>query len=88
MRTTIFAIILGTVGAPALAQDARGNAAPAASLKDGPASIQERYRHEVAKLLWQERECFYGAGLLPFQCGDSAKAFRAPDKPAKASGAR
>ena len=86
-RTTLFAIILGIYGAPALAQDARGNTVPQASLKDAPTSIQDIYRHEAATLIWKDRECRYSAGLLPTHC-DSAKAQGAPDKPAKASGAR
>lgn len=86
-RTTAFAIILGTVGAPALAQDARGNTVPAASMKDGPASFQDTYQHEAATLIWQTRKCVYVAGQLPSHC-ENAKASGAPGKPARAPGAR
>ena len=88
IRTTIFAIILGTLGAPALAQDARGNTAPAASLKDGPAQFRDAYRHETTPPEQAPARCLYDEDTRPIACEPATKAQGAPDKPAKASGAR
>lgn len=83
IRTTLFAIILGTVAAPALAGDGNGN-----GLKDRPAQFRDTFRHEAARLAWRRARCAQPEASRPLACEGTNKAFRAPDKPAKASGAR
>jgi hypothetical protein len=87
IRTTLFAIILGTVGAPVLAHDARGNTVPAVSMKDKPVT-RDAYRHETTPPEQAPARCLYDEDSRPVSCEPTTKAQGAPDAPAKASGAR
>jgi hypothetical protein len=84
-RTTAFTIILGLCGYPVLAADAQGNRVPQVSLKDAPTSV-DSYRHIPANLY--RHLCEEGNGIRPSICETAVKPLGAPEKPAKASGAR
>jgi len=83
-RTTAFTIILGVFGYPALAADLEGNYVPL-SLKDKP-EMRTIHRNEPSTARTQY--ICYGDGLWPRICDVAANKPRAPEKPAKASGAR
>jgi hypothetical protein len=86
IRTTAFAIILGTVSAPALAENRQGDVVPL-SMKDAPV-IRDRFRHETTPPEQAPVRCLYDEDTYPIACEPATKAQGAPDKPAKASGAR
>lgn len=85
MRTTAFTIILGVFGFPALAADLGGDYVPL-SLKDAPLTSWDLHRNEPSTA--RTRYICYGDGLWPRICDIASKPPRAPEKPAKASGAR
>lgn len=86
MRTTAFTIILGIYGFPALAADLEGNYVPRVSLKDAPLISRDIHRNEPSTARTQY--ICYGDGLWPRICDVADNKPRAPEKPAKASGAR
>jgi hypothetical protein len=84
IRTTAFAIILGTFGHPALAGDGNG-----LSTKDRPAQYRETFRHEAARLAFRRARCAQPQASRPLVCEATARLPGAPGrKPSSAPGAR
>jgi hypothetical protein len=81
IRTTAFAIILGTFGAPALAGDG-------ASLKDTPAQFRDTFRHEAARLAFRRARCAQPEASRPLVCEATARLPGAPGRKLTAPGAR
>jgi hypothetical protein len=86
MRTTLFAIILGTIGLPALAENRQGDVVPL-SMKDKPVT-RDTFRHETTPPEQSPARCLYDEDSRPVSCEPTTKAQGAPDKPARDSGAR
>jgi hypothetical protein len=84
IRTTAYAIILGTFGAPALAGDGNG-----LSIKDRPAQYRDTFRHEAARLAWRRARCAQAEASRPLVCAATARLPGAPGRtPSSAPGAR
>jgi hypothetical protein len=85
-RLPFFVILAWACGFPALAENRQGDVVPL-SMKDSPV-IRDRFRHETTPPEQAPVRCLYDEDTYPIACEPATKAQGAPDKPARAPGAR